>query len=29
LLHKRFPSKLSWNEYIVSNWRYRCNIVAK
>jgi hypothetical protein len=23
-LHKRFPSKLSWNEYIVST-RYHCN----
>jgi hypothetical protein len=28
-LHKRSPSKLSWNEYIVSNWRYRCKIVFK
>jgi hypothetical protein len=28
-LHMRFPSKLSWNEYIVSNWRYRCNTIAK
>jgi hypothetical protein len=28
-LHNRFPSKLSWNEYIVSNWRYHCKIVFK
>jgi hypothetical protein len=28
LLHKCFPSKLCWNEYIVYNWRYRCNTIA-
>jgi hypothetical protein len=27
-LYKCFPSKLSRNEYIVSNWRYHCNTVA-
>jgi hypothetical protein len=27
-LHNSFPSNLSWNKYIVSNWRYRCNTVA-
>jgi hypothetical protein len=27
-LHKHFPSKLSWNKYIVSNWRSCCNTFA-